>query len=484
MNPIIFRKRNPERGSVLVVTYILCILASMATLWMLKTLLDHQRTNQRRRDLNRAYYAAEAGVAQVVHWGNHPEEYDNLDEAGLFYRDPVSAAFPNLTETLNESGEYVISGDLLATFASKYNFNVSNINEIVLIPPDPDHDPVACLFKVRSEGTTPSGSTRRILAYIQPNPIEPMDIELYAGLISLSDAGQQGNGHAHWGESWSKGNFYIIGNSHLSDLDNTSLDYDPFAIYRTEMRIIFPPNWKSGLGKDIYQESTRRFPGSPPASGKYENGLEQFIPPGVLDWPDLLSRYQEFKDHAMSHGRYYSTDADGNIYSDGVEDTAHLVDFDTEFGNSDRSNGPYDLVFIDTINNLPPATDGSNMATIINSGIGTGMKGVFWIGANYDQRGSGNPADLVADKPIKNLDGSISFQQTTLNKVYLDGVLYMAGTAHFQGNPVIYGSVIAQKGYLSGGTPDIYFNHKLKDGLEIPKGNIGSNFHVQLQKNY
>ncbi|MBN1902138.1 pilus assembly PilX N-terminal domain-containing protein [Candidatus Sumerlaeota bacterium] len=473
-----------KRGSLLMVSFILCMVISAGVLMMIKTLLDHQKTNQRRRDLNRAYYAAEAGVAQVQRWGTYPEEYDNLDEEGLFYRDPDSGEFPNLTEALNEQGEYVISGELLASFASKYNFDVSNINEIALIPPDPDNDPVPCLFKVRSEGATPSGSTRRILAYLEPNPIEPLEIQLHAGLISLSDAAQQGNGHVHWGESWSKADFSMLSRPHCTELNHTSEDYDPFAKYRTEAQILFDSTWKSGLNKDIFEETTRRWPGSDPASGEYAASLEQFIPEGVLQWPDLLSQYSAFKNHAKGHGRYYTTDADGNIYKDGIEDEDHLVLFDVEFADIDRATSPYDFVFIDTIDGNFPAEDGSNLATIRCTGTGRGMKGIYWLGGNFYQGGSGNPEALVAEKPILNEDGSITFEDFSIPKVFLDGVLYMAGTAQFQANPVVYGSIISQKGYLSGGTPEIYFNHKLKDGLEIDKGNVGSMFYIQLQKNF
>jgi hypothetical protein len=481
----IFSNSGLKRGSLLMVSFILCMIISTGALLMIKTLLDHQRTNQRRRDLNRAYYAAEAGIAQVQHWGTYPEEYDNLNEDGLFYRDPESAEFPNLTETLNDQGEYVISGDLLATFASIYNFDVSNINEIVLIPPDPDNDPVPCLFKVRSEGNTPSGSTRRILAYLEPNPIEPLEIQLYAGLISLSKAGQQGNGHVHWGESWSKGSFSMLDESQCPELNNTELKYyDPFAVYRTESQILFPSTWKSEIGGEIYEELTRRWPGSVPASGEYAKALEQFIPEGILQWPDLLSRYKEFKDHAKAHGRYYSTDSAGNIYKDGIEDADHLVLFETEFSSADRVSAPYDFVFIDTIDGKPPAEDRSNLATVRCTGTSGGFKGIFWLGANFYQGGEGDPANYVTEKPVLNGDGSVSFVNVTLKKVFHVGVLYMAGTAQFQGNPVIYGSVIAQGGYLSGGTPEIYYDHKLKTGLEFPRGNVGSMFNIQLQKNF
>ena len=486
-------KRKGERGSLLVWTFSIGLVMVLGTLWLGRTLTDYQHLNRRRRDLKYAYYAAEAGVEQVKHWGNHPEEYDNLDENGLFYRDPETGEFPNLTSTLNEEGEYVIEGELLAEFASKYGFDISDVNYIKLIPPDPENDPVLCLFKVESEGEAVTNATRRVLAYVEANPIEPGEIKLLAGLISLTNASQAGNGRVHWGEAWSKHNFNILNKSQLTSLDNTSRDYDPLAKYRTEARILFEENstWKiynpskPGKGGDVANIYTARFPGAAPADGNYENGFEQLIPEGVLEWPDLLSKYQVFKSHAILHGRYYSTDANGNIYKDGVEDEAHKVEFDYEFHINNRERAPYDLVFIDTIDGNPPAEDGSNLATIQNSGTGGGLKGIFWIGAHYDQSGMGNrPAFNDAEKPVLQADGSIEYETVTLDDIFLDGVLYAAGTMRFQGNPRIYGSVIAEEGYRSGGTPDIYYNHKLKDGLEYDKGNLGSVFNIVQQTNF
>ena len=80
----LFRLKS-RRGSILVLTLILCIIGALAAVWMVKTLLDHQRTNIRRRDIARAYFTAEAGIAQVLHWGNFPDDYDSGGTSGLFY---------------------------------------------------------------------------------------------------------------------------------------------------------------------------------------------------------------------------------------------------------------------------------------------------------------------------------------------------------------------------------------------------------------
>lgn len=450
---------------------------AIAALWASRTLLDHQKTNLRRRDINRAYYAAAGGVAQVLHWGNYPSEYDNLGTEGLFYRNPDTGVFPNLSAAITGGSEVVLSTDKYGKFVSKYNYDVSNIKKITLVPPDPDNDPVSCMFKVLSEGQTQSGSNRSILAYLQPNPMDKMIIKVPAALISMKSMALDGNPLIHWGEVWSKENLDMVGLSHVSYLNKTSPDYDPWAKYRTEGRILFPSTWKSGIGKDIYEETSRMYPGSSPASGNYNNALQQFVPAGALQWPDFHSLYNSFKEFALAHGRYYSTDSSGNIYKDGIETIAYKVDFTAEFEITNRSTAPYDFVFIDTIDGNFPAVDGSNLATIKSSGNNTGLKGIYWIGANLQQMGAGTPPTLPgAERP----DGT----KTDLASIYLDGVLYSAGRLDLGGNSRIFGSVIAQKGYYSNGTPDIYYNYKLKDGFEIEKGNVGSVFKIVLQKNF
>src|SRR5690606_33895418 len=130
----------------------------------------------------------------------------------------------------------------------------------------------------------------------------------------------------------SKGDFNMLNKSQMSYLIPSNASYDPHAKYRTEGQIIFPGNWSWGLNRDLYDPSATQ-PGAPPASGNYENAFFQHLPPGTLNWPDFP--YEVFKELAQSHGRYYSTDAAGNIYRNGIETSANRVDFLTEFGVPD-----------------------------------------------------------------------------------------------------------------------------------------------------
>ena len=91
---ILATKRSRRRGFILAVTFFFVMLTSIGALLLTRTLMDQQRLNQRRRDHQTAFYAAEAGVAQVLHWGNFPAEY--TPNITLFYRNPSTGAFPSL----------------------------------------------------------------------------------------------------------------------------------------------------------------------------------------------------------------------------------------------------------------------------------------------------------------------------------------------------------------------------------------------------
>ena len=291
-NPIHVLNSRKERGSILPVTLMVCVLAAISAVALIGVLVAHQNLNTRRRDMARAYFAAQGGVAQVLDWGNHPDYYDGLSGANcLFYRDRDYAAdhpddiaqFPNLKYAFDNldpgTDEYTLNPAKYGTFNSQHGYTVGDVKSIKLVKAAVG-DPVSCMFKVRSVGETPSGRERTVEAYINPNPVVQVDFKVPAGLVSMAAAAQLGNGVVHWGESWSKQDFNVLNKSQLGMLDKTSGSYDRWAKYRTEKQLLFNTTWKRGTGKDIYNETdpTRRLPASAPASGDYENGFEQRIP--------------------------------------------------------------------------------------------------------------------------------------------------------------------------------------------------------------
>lgn len=473
---IIPRNSRLRRGTILMTTLVLMAVAAFGALLMSRTLLDQNNLNLRRRELARALYAAEAGVALVQHWSNFPADY--TPDPTLFVRGAGTPYFQRLSTVL-AGGGVTISASTLAglgegRFTSDFSYAVSQIDKIEILPPHAS-DPIASFCKIRCTGRSANGITRVIRAYATIS--QPITVSLPAALLSYNVASAFGNARIHWGEAWSKANFNMLNKSQMDYVAQGSLGYDAWAVYRTEGSIIFPNNWHWGNGQDLY-DSTRQQPGLAPASGNYANAFQQHVPPGTLQWPTF--DYLTFKNMAKAHGRYYSTDASGNIYRDGIEDTAHRVDFLTEFGVPNRDTAPYDLLFIDTIDNTAPKSDGSNLATISATGNSLGLKGIFWIGANFDGGGVGSPPFILdAQDPAGNPPPG-----GRLSQIFLEGVLYAAGTVAMSGNCGVYGSVVAQRGFSGGGTPDIWYNHKLAAGLELDNGNVGSNLAVALEKAY
>lgn len=454
---------NRRRGTILMTSMAMIMLIAFGTVMLARMVIDQQRLDIRRRGLTRAYYAAQAGVSLVQHWSNYPQDY--TVNPTLFVMGNTSPGFDNLRAGLGTAG-FTVSQSMLTTmnegvFRSKYNYDVGKLTKLELTP-HVAGDPVNCLFKVKSTGQSANGLTRTITAYLDINVayIPPIP----AGLLSYNGAAMGGNAKVHWGEAWSKYNFTMLNKSQMNYLSG-----DAWAKWRTEGVISFPNNWTDGAD---YDDSP---PTQQPGLGAYQNLFYHRLPAGSLPWP--VFDYYNFKDMALSHGRYYSTDLAGNIYRDGIEDVAHKVgDFLTEFGIANRDTEPYRLYFIDTANGQPPAADGSNLATIRASGNGLGLKGVLWMGVNFDGSGVGNPP-LITD--AKDPDATAH----TLSQIFLEGVIYAAGTVAMSGNCGVYGSVIAQKGFVGGGTPDIYYNKELSQGLLVDNGNTGSRFKVVLQKN-
>jgi Tfp pilus assembly protein PilX len=490
-------------GSALMVTLVLVLLVSLGSLMMARTFMDQNRQNSRRRDLWRAYSHAESGIASVQNWALHPNEF--TPNTNLFLAAPATlpsssgsglvnanitfqTAYPNLYTTIHASTQgYTIGQSVLTSlnegsFITQTNRNLGRIESISLLPPAVG-DPVTNDFKIISRGRSANGSRREVLAYLTVNPM--MGIKIPGALLSWQNVAVNGNAKVHWGEAWSKGNMTMQSQNQYSYLNN-----DTRAIWRAEGLI---NSWGGGwdlnpLTGDI--STAMSYPNNMGIKSPWrmsalqtDGHFYQQVPSASFPgsgWPSY--DYKTFKTLALQHGRYYSTDAAGNVYRDGIETPSNKIDFMTEFGHSDPNSTPYDLVFIDTINgtpsiDAPPAADGSNLATI-NPGStqGMGLKTVMYMGANFAANGAGDPPDVNGKDPNGNTQ--------SLNKIFLDGVLICAGTCDFGGNRGVYGSVSALRGWVGSGTPDIWYDNALQNGFVLSNGNVGSPFSVVLQKNY
>lgn len=488
---------DPRRGAVtLAVVLTLIMITAFGAMAMMRTLLDQTRISERRRGLWRAFLHADSGIAQIQHWGVMPAQF--LPDPDLFEEQrPEGLTAPELL-ALSDQERYpkfatlaadgiVVEEDALdamnvGPFVSSEGWELGRISRISILPLL-DDDPAVldgiisknaadlnyAYFKIVSLGTTTGGLEREVVAYLRPSPI--LIVSSPGPMMSHSTAVSFGNAKIHWGEAWSKTDFEVISNSQLQ-----YVLADPLIAWRTEGNFIWDATWKengSYQANRIYSKTADQPGLFPSGQGDWKTVFYQNVTPDSLPFPDFGSKYEEFKALAQANNRYFTTDLAGNIYQNGV-----VIDFYEAF-TTDVADAPFEMAFIDTIDQQPPMADGSNLASIDIQGNNTSgfrLKGFFYFCANFEVGGVGTPPSLTVVSPI-------TAQAQTLQKIWLEGLLYASGTAAMDANAGVYGAMVAEGGFVGGGTPDIYFNQGLKDGIEIENGNIGGPFTVVHREN-
>lgn len=467
-----FAKKH-KKASILIVSLVLILIMSISALGLYKFVQTMNRFEELKNDNLVAFYAAEAGVNKVIHFFNHPEDYSA--DLNLFYYDEPNDEYPNLKARL-ASGDVVLTPAVFPSFDFK-NLNdgkLSKVVELIILRPTAA-DPSGCFAKIKSVGSTYNSPLNRdvqktIYLYIFKGGLA---VKSPAGIISYATSMFNGDVVVNWGEVWSRGPCNLPNPSKWNNL----VDYnDPgWTAIRTDEYFIMQ-------GAD-YMDGTRT--GSPTpltlaAGDRYYNPClypcqlsrydGRFLQHQTLNFPEF--KYEEYKEIALRRGEYYSTDAAGNIYRDGIKDDAHkIISFYEEFGKTDPNSSQMRFVFIDTTDGLPPRADSSNLTTIKLSGSSPYVKGCYYICANFDTSGMGNPPTITVQNPAN--------QDVNLQKLFMNGLIYVAGYMDVTGNPVIYGSLVVRNSITGTGTPNVYYNYRLASGLYFP---INSRVNVRLYK--
>jgi hypothetical protein len=121
------------------------------------------------------------------------------------------------------------------------------------------------------------------------------------------------------------------------------------------------------------------------------------------------------------------------------------------------------VLFIDTPEGR---ASGTKRDYALNSSDAFFWKGLLYINGNLNTTGGGafpdiwgkNPDEYAAD-PYGTSVGHL------LVGTYMDGIMAVTGTATKTGNGVVYGTLVALGQVDGGGSPDIYYNTRNKNGL-------------------
>ncbi len=175
--------------------------------------------------------------------------------------------------------------------------------------------------------------------------------------------------------------------------------------------------------------------------------------------------YATLKRMAMQFGRYYALDREGLLYPDGVVEPGLGHSAAEVFA----SKGPGDhrgLIFVDTLDGLPPRTD--NMGTIVFDQ--EYAEGIFIVNAHVLWK-AGTPGKAVpALSPPPEGQQSLGTRvPVQLSGIHLQGVLYAAGDVRYAGHLKVYGGVLAQGAIVDStngsGMLEVWYNHDLREGL-------------------
>ncbi|MBN1478574.1 hypothetical protein JXA47_17610, partial [Candidatus Sumerlaeota bacterium] len=216
--PMCHRRR---RGITLLISLIVIGIVSVSIISMLGFSMHESRMTQLRIERERVYYAAEAGVDQVVHWFNYPGDY--TDDTTLFTKDADSESYYtsadgdppytiNVFENRISSGGLELIGDgnnedlIVFTNEPINTDETARVSNLVLTLPEAG-DPPQSILVVNSRAVNERGVSRTVRAILRASPPFPMEIP--AAIISHAMATSNGQFNVHWGEAWSKGDLTL-----------------------------------------------------------------------------------------------------------------------------------------------------------------------------------------------------------------------------------------------------------------------------------
>src|SRR5581483_8826608 len=149
--------------------------------------------------------------------------------------------------------------------------------------------------------------------------------------------------------------------------------------------------------------------------------------------------YSTLKKYALLYGSYYARGTDGLLYANGAIVEGQGQSLDDVMG-SDAVGMHHGLVFIDTLDQMPPSTE--NLGTLLLTT--EYAEGLFVVNANlaWAPRGSGKSVPALSPPP-EGMSSVATRIPVELSAIHLNGVLFVAGNLQFQNDPRVFGSVMS-----------------------------------------
>jgi hypothetical protein len=184
--------------------------------------------------------------------------------------------------------------------------------------------------------------------------------------------------------------------------------------------------------------------------------------PGLHEdvWP-----YELLKKHAIQHGAYYTRDASGLLYRNGIIGTGLELTVEQVF-RSQVVGHNRGLVFIDTLDRLPSRPD--NLGTFL---IDTDyVEGLFVVNAHVQFRPRGGGKSVQVLSPPSAGSSSIATRiPVTLSGIHLNGILSTPGDLSYERHPRVFGALLVEGQIHATSSPlipiEVWYDHDFRSGL-------------------
>ncbi|MCX7047328.1 MAG: hypothetical protein NTX50_17805 [Candidatus Sumerlaeota bacterium] len=477
---------DTKRGSSIMILLILVFIACFTMLSVVAYVYSLQRLDERGLAVERASATAEAGLHQVIHYFVKPSDIPSNVANRSLISDYMSNG--NMAPIRN-------SGVVFVDASSNLNTNLISLNNATVTKLE--------VTAPRTNATSGTYFSFHSTAVANTRGSKPVTKEAFmdvmftaeanftappAAIISGVSVGGNGQFNMHWGEAWCKGDITLLGNAttvvgswSMKADSNQVKSEDAYSAYRSVRNINgkggpikdstqpgYDPSWNalglkaSGSSYNSYTRSGESilFQNQGQAlSDQIDAQINKF---GTLG--DSQTGYEYWKNVAKTRGQgalYFRPSADGSALYNAAGQRYYINNgqINTTGAGSELSadgalsyyrtlTNPF-ILFFDTTNGNPPASDGSNLFNLTSTGAISGhSSGILYFTGSLTVGGSGNPPSQT----IKDPAGNPSSQNT-----YHDGIIFTYKDFIYQGNPVIWGSVICKGAFDCGGTPNIFY---------------------------
>jgi len=511
---MIKNSRN-SRGSTIIIVILIVFIVSVSVAAILRYVQGIHMLSERSVAREKAVMTAEAGLHQLLHYFNHPEDLDaisqptNGDKIRNFFElyddyyesspDPWLAARNAAFGTDNILMQVIEQ----TTDETQISMNDGKVIDLKVTQPRVDA-PANTLFTFESTAKTytKQGGFVTRTAYMDVGPPHELALTAPAGIIAANMVGVNGHFNLFWGEAWGLGDISLkMNRGNWTDAppwgweakSDNNQGVDQWTKYRCTGFLRNDNNtinlvdsntvndislWERPGGKDylnkLYQWEDLHHP-TDLLSTKINNVLDKFR---TLGNPD--TGYEYWKDIAIRRDTYFRVAANGNVYdsqnrqlyiSGGVLNTTGAGSALTTNSAIEYYRGLDDVfvVFFDTKDGNPPNVDGTNLANLSFTGsISTRSRGLFYVAGTINIGGSGTPPSFPVRDPNEVAAGIDTDDAANSLNLFHDGVIFTYGDFNYQGNGRIYGSIITNGSYEAGGDPSIYYNAALAAGEPQP----------------